>query len=636
MIILKKRQLIIAALSGLFLLVIGHPVGANSKLNNRQQVVTNIVFKPTSETQLEQYVYETVDPHSVNYHHYLTTNEFAKKFGQSDQYVASFKRYLSSYHVRSLAYHGNLSLTVRGSRANVNRAFHARYDKRKDQKARTTYRLPHHLAKQIVAVIGLRVLKSTNHSKRKHLSQASSVPINKHRILNSNDSHQLNTNLTGRAFSKKFGALKFANHYQLSDLYQKGLVGQKQRIGIIAFGDFHLRDIQTYWRQNGINDATSRIHKIYTVDNQKQVEQSMTIDHIQEQSEATLDVESAGAVAPQATIDFYTGTSVNQTTDLETTLFVSFAQAISDNVDKQLSTSFSPHVEKASEWSDRSTTLSQYNHAFNLIFEQAAVQGITVFSASGDRGPWNDGGLKEVQSISTSPYQVIVGGTTLPYTQVIHDKVIQIVKERAWGDGYTIDAASFRDGAFSGGGGGFSAINSTPRYQQGVSGINTFRAVQLFRYLPNKDKYILNLHPKVITGVGKGRNLPDVAGNADSRTGYATYLTYPQLVVKHGKKQIIFKKYWVVGGGTSYTSPQMAAANAVMNSGRTTPIGFWNPQIYQFAQQSDSPFNVLDDATNNNNLYYTGQPGKLYNQATGLGTINFAKLYHDFEHSPDD
>ena len=34
--------------------------------------------------------------------------------------------------------------------------------------------------------------------------------------------------------------------------------------------------------------------------------------------------------------------------------------------------------------------------------------------------------------------------------------------------------------------------------------------------------------------------------------------------------------------------------------------------------------------TASNNLYYTGQPGKIYNQASGLGTINFAKLNAKF------
>lgn len=62
-----------------------------------------------------------------------------------------------------------------------------------------------------------------------------------------------------------------------------------------------------------------------------------------------------------------------------------------------------------------------------------------------------------------------------------------------------------------------------------------------------------------------------------------------------------------------------------MNSGLSQPVGFWNPQIYKFAQQPNSPFTVLD-SVDSTNLYYTGQPGKLYNQASGLGTINFDKL----------
>ena len=66
---------------------------------------------------------------------------------------------------------------------------------------------------------------------------------------------------------------------------------------------------------------------------------------------------------------------------------------------------------------------------------------------------------------------------------------------------------------------------------------------------------------------------------------------------------------------------------AVINSqsGRSK-MGFWNPQIYQLAQQQDSPFHPLNDTDNNSNLYYTGQPGTVYNQASGLGTVDFAKL----------
>lgn len=61
-------------------------------------------------------------------------------------------------------------------------------------------------------------------------------------------------------------------------------------------------------------------------------------------------------------------------------------------------------------------------------------------------------------------------------------------------------------------------------------------------------------------------------------------------------------------------------------------MGLWNAQIYQLAQDKEkTPFTVMDSNTNNSNLYYTGQPGKLYNQATGLGTVNFQKLYDNYQ-----
>ncbi len=72
---------------------------------------------------------------------------------------------------------------------------------------------------------------------------------------------------------------------------------------------------------------------------------------------------------------------------------------------------------------------------------------------------------------------------------------------------------------------------------------------------------------------------------------------------------------------------------AVINSqpGRAR-MGFWNAQIYQLAQKSDSPFHPLNATTDNSNLYYTGQPGTVYNQASGLGTTDFAKLAEDYKY----
>ncbi|MGL2223606.1 peptidase S53 propeptide [Oenococcus oeni] len=77
-------------------------------------------------------------------------------------------------------------------------------------------------------------------------------------------------------------------------------------------------------------------------------------------------------------------------------------------------------------------------------------------------------------------------------------------------------------------------------------------------------------------------------------------------------------------------APQLNAVSAIINSGRKSRIGFWNPQIYRFAKSKNSPFDPLDSSSDNNNLFYTGTKGTIYNQDTGLGTVDFQKLRQSF------
>ena len=86
-------------------------------------------------------------------------------------------------------------------------------------------------------------------------------------------------------------------------------------------------------------------------------------------------------------------------------------------------------------------------------------------------------------------------------------------------------------------------------------------------------------------------------------------------------------------GGTSFVSPQLNGATAVIDSYVGHRVGFWNPQIYRFASSLNSPFTPLNDTTayqgkqylyqtdanghvtalpgefSNNNEYFTGNPG---------------------------
>jgi subtilase family serine protease len=87
-------------------------------------------------------------------------------------------------------------------------------------------------------------------------------------------------------------------------------------------------------------------------------------------------------------------------------------------------------------------------------------------------------------------------------------------------------------------------------------------------------------------------------------------------------------------GGTSFGAQQVAGVGALMDSllGRRT--GFWNPWLYQFATGRSSPFTPLDASSpSNDNLFYTGTAGNVFNVGSGLGTPDFARLESDFASS---
>jgi hypothetical protein len=59
-------------------------------------------------------------------------------------------------------------------------------------------------------------------------------------------------------------------------------------------------------------------------------------------------------------------------------------------------------------------------------------------------------------------------------------------------------------------------------------------------------------------------------------------------------------------------------------------IGLWNPSVYSFAAGPASPVTPLSQASSSNdNIFYTGNPGELYNAATGLGVPDLAKFASD-------
>jgi len=97
--------------------------------------------------------------------------------------------------------------------------------------------------------------------------------------------------------------------------------------------------------------------------------------------------------------------------------------------------------------------------------------------------------------------------------------------------------------------------------------------------------------PPASSTAGKGRMVPDVAGNADPTTGYSIFV--------HGAVKVV--------GGTSAVAPLYAGLFAALG----TKLGFIAPKLWQ----NQHAFNNI---TMGNNGFYTAGPGP--NPCSGIGS----------------
>lgn len=562
---------------------------------NKTQTVS-VVLKPQNESKLTKYIYRTADPKSSQFRHFLSTKQFASKYGHSRKNVAKLKQYFKKYHLTAKMYPGNLVMLVSGKTSNINQAFNVNLTnvKKKREIYQKTNRAPRLAApyqKSVLAIVGL-----------------NTYPRDSFKQGNTTMQSNLYTKRAVSGGTKYDSPAKFIKRYNVDS----GDGGAKKTIGIVTFANYHQADVYKYWQKYGLDYKAKRLSN-YRVAGYKSSWNNY--------DETTLDIQQAGFVAPKANIRAY----IAQSNVLG--MINSLATAAGQNKVDILSISWGKSEDQLKDEIKRNFAPKNYNHIMNLLFKQLAAQGISTFVSSGDNGAYDGvtSGLASGPSVDTpanSPYVTAVGGTTIPKTYVVNKKKVKIKKERAWSTDFlypNFDHQHFFSeddwltSYFSGGGGGFSKYNPTPAYQKKVSGVNTYRAMEAWVF-QNSDLYRLK-KPRLVKGSRSGRNVPDLSVNADPNTGYGLYYSSAKSANKGGK--------WYVTGGTSVAAPQVAAAFSLMNADR---LGFINPQIYRLAKIKHSPFTPLDSAKNNNNLYYTGQPGKLYNQATGLGVADFSEL----------
>jgi subtilase family serine protease len=577
-------------------------------------------------------------------HNFLSVSQFAQSYGQNPTAIYALEVYLAGFGIKTESYADDLDVAASGTAGQFDQALavqqqeyrvpgHAGADGTQGVPAQVVHgttkfpQLPTFIAKDVLTVLGL-----TNYSSL--ISQAV------HADLSTPGGDAVSANRCAKLSGLPDGCNlpgDFDADYGLTPLIEGGATGVGQTIGIVTEAALDPGAPQYFWKHDLKLPSSGRT---VTVDNVDGGPGSPS--NASGTDETDLDVEQSGGVAPGANVVVY------QSPNSPSGFADAFFTAASQNVAGSVSVSWGGSETALQVEAALDLGSSAYAAAFDEAFLEMAEQGQSAFAAAGDTGAYTanrDLGTTNLSVIDPgdSAYITSAGGTTLPWSGDLTgtSATVTVPSQRAWGWDYLWPAlakltgeslSTVAEANVLGGGGGFSDDEPQPGYQQGVPGTNTYRSVEYLTPTNNVDiagitlptAWTFDPYPSVVAGRGSGRAVPDLSTDADPITGY---LVYDPSSIPVGQPAL--QGGW---GGTSFVAPQLNGSTAVIESYLGHRVGFWNPPIYAFATSAHSPFTPLQQSgTGNDNLFYTGTPGAVYNESTGLGVPNLSQLANDFK-----
>ena len=517
------------------------------------------------QADLTQLLRDQQDPKSPQYRRWLTPAEFGRRFGPSDNDLAKIVAWLQSqgFSVEKPS-NGRQFLFFTGTSAQVQTAFQTqmhRYSVNgKTYIANATpASIPSALAPDVATLASLNNFK---------LLLPQSYPAAKPQILIGQDI------FTGPA---DLDAI-----YNAAPLQTAGIEGQGESIALIEESNINLQDLTDFRNVTGLPAAN--VNVIVNGPDPGLLAGDF------EEFEAISDVEYAGAMAPDATLNFI----VSASTEFVQGIDLSTVYAVDYDVSPVTSMSYGGCETLNDAYSPGLTQL------FADAYEQGAAEGISMFVSSGDNGGddcWDFSAGYGVNAIGDSPWNVSAGGTEFvmpdPYVYfppTSNYTASGYIPESTWND-----YENPYDGRPLAGNGGVSIDFTKPSWQTGPG-------------VPQDGQ----------------RDTPDVSLLAGDNLAYLTCERDLGLNCANG-----------IGGGvigTSLASPNWAAIQALVDQKNNLLGGAGNPNptYYQLAASANSPFHdiTVGDTKvpdpSGNLVGYAAGPG--YDLATGLGSVDVNKL----------
>jgi kumamolisin len=421
--------------------------------NPQEQLQVTVLLKSKASKEARRSAVKTLMEQAPAQRRHLTRASFAEARGALQEDVDKVEEFAHEYGLSVVSSDlARRSVILAGTVASFSRAFQV--DLNQYQHPGGTYRgrtgpiqIPTELSGSIAAVLGLdNRPQATPHFRTRPAASAT---------------HTRTAQPAGTFTPPQVAAL-----YD----YPTNANGQGECIALIELGGgYKARDLTHYFKS--LKMIPPKVSAISVDGGQN----SPTGDGNGPDGEVMLDIEVAGAVAPQAKIAVYFTPNTDQ----------GFYNAISTAVHDTTNT---PSVVSISWGGPESSWTQQSLTEFNTLLEDAVTLGVSVCIAAGDDGS-SDGltdGLQHADFPASSPYALACGGTKLTAANN------SISTEVVW------DETAKNEGAT---GGGVSAVFAKPDYQGSA-----------------------NVPVSVNPGGFAGRGLPDVAGNADPESGYDVYV----------------------------------------------------------------------------------------------------------------
>jgi hypothetical protein len=578
---------------------------------------------PERELELQQFLERTHQRGSSEYHRWLTPEEFGERFGPADSDIQAVANWLGQQGFRvARVKKSKQFIEFSGTAGQLRRAFHTEIHQYNIEGA-THYANASELSIPAALAPLLRGISPLHDFRAKPFShvagQAIYSPANHRAIPLWTIPNPFGT---ANPYGFPVAPEDLAVQYDLQPLYQAGIDGTGQTIGIINASNIDISLANAYRQLFGLTSNPPQV----VIDGQD----PGTLSGVD--VEAYLDVEVSGAVAPKASVNLYISSGGN----LQDPIELAAIRAVEDNQASVLSVSFGscePFLGNAG------------NQFWAALWEQAAAQGQTVLVASGDTGPLCSFAFATpaVSGLASTPWNVAVGGTDFYYSDYAtggesattlwsgtndsgQGSLKAPLPEQVWDDPFGLDVIAdglARHEIFAGGGGASNCASTTTTAGTTTCAGYTKPSWQSAPGVP-------------ADGV---RDLPDVSLFASNGANLSAYpvCAFAGECMPDTAGQVEV----VLTGGTSASTPAMAGIMALVNQkyGRQGQANF---TLYPLSQQRPAAFHDVtlgsnsvpcqsgasdcaqNGAGHNATTLYSAGPG--YDLASGLGSVDAAVL----------